>query len=205
MATAETIARLGGSLCLDFANTVEPRNADPLIDVIAERDDVLRWGAGSGLVDRHCIPGGRAARSGLSEAAAAEELARARALREAIFGVFGAVAHGREPDASALGLVQRAFAQAMTRSELAVVDGAYTWRSSAGGVDVVLDAVARDAVDLLRSPRRSRIKQCGAEEGGCGWLFVDATKSGTRRWCTMAVCGSRAKASRHRARRTLPQ
>jgi predicted RNA-binding Zn ribbon-like protein len=196
MQKIEDVPHLGGTLCLDFVNTVEPRNAAEQIDLLQERDDVLRWGAVAGILER---PARRKARaSQLSEAEAAEELARARALREAVYAAGSAAAHGGRPGSRALAAIQAAFAQAMARSELTDLDGEYGWRSSADGVDLVLDAVAKDAVDLLLSPSRTRIKECG----GCGWLFVDATKSGTRRWCSMAVCGTRAKVGRHRARRS---
>ncbi|HSS73555.1 MAG TPA: ABATE domain-containing protein [Gaiellaceae bacterium] len=203
MQKIEDIPHLGGTLCLDFANTVEPRNSAEQLDLFQERDDVLRWASVTGIVVH---PGSKPTRrpSQLSAAAAAEELARARALREAVYAAAAAAAREERPDARALATIQGAFAQAMARSELASLDGEYGWRSSAGGVDLVLDAVAKDAVDLLLSPGRLRIKECGDDENGCGWLFVDTTKSGTRRWCSMAVCGTRAKVERHRARQTQP-
>src|SRR3954452_8007533 len=162
MQAIEDVPHLGGTLCLDFANTVEPRNRAEQIDLFQERDDVLRWGAVAGIVER---PGRRkTGATQLSAAAAAEELARARALREAVYEAGSAVAQGGEPDPHALAAIQGAFAQAMARSQLTNIEGEYGWRSSAEGVDLVLDAVAKDAVDLLLSRARSRIKACG----GCG-------------------------------------
>jgi predicted RNA-binding Zn ribbon-like protein len=37
----------------------------------------------------------------------------------------------------------------------------------------------------------SRIRRCPAED--CAWVFWDSSARGTRRWCTMSVCGNRAK------------
>jgi len=34
----------------------------------------------------------------------------------------------------------------------------------------------------------------------CGWLFIDESPAGRRRWCDMRTCGNRAKVARHRAR-----
>src|SRR5436190_11273807 len=153
MQAIEDVPHLGGTLCLDFANTVEPRNVAEQIDLFQDRDDVLRWGAVAGIVER---PGrGKAPASQLSAAEAAEELARARALREAIYEAGSAFAQGAPPDSHALAAIQRAFAQAMARSRLTSVEGEYGWRSSAEGVALVLDAVAKDAIDLLLSPARS--------------------------------------------------
>jgi predicted RNA-binding Zn ribbon-like protein len=61
-----------------------------------------------------------------------------------------------------------------------------------------LAAVARDAVELLASDAGPRLRTCAA--AGCGLVFYDASRPGTRRWCSMATCGNRAKLRTHRAR-----
>ncbi|AYN43835.1 CGNR zinc finger domain-containing protein [Streptomyces dangxiongensis] len=56
---------------------------------------------------------------------------------------------------------------------------------------------ARSYLDLLsRAPERIRV--CSGT--GCVLHFFDTSRNGTRRWCSMAACGNRAKASRHYAR-----
>ncbi|MBA0049728.1 hypothetical protein E0L36_02055 [Streptomyces sp. AJS327] len=47
----------------------------------------------------------------------------------------------------------------------------------------------------LREERPSRIRRCA--NASCVLYFYDVSKNGTRRWCSMAICGNRAKASRH--------
>jgi len=54
-----------------------------------------------------------------------------------------------------------------------------------------LSTIARDAVDLYSSPLAERVRICEAND--CGLLFVDASRPGTRRWCSMDWCGDRAK------------
>ncbi|MFF6869197.1 CGNR zinc finger domain-containing protein [Streptomyces sp. NPDC012450] len=56
---------------------------------------------------------------------------------------------------------------------------------------------ARAHLDLLRTAP-DRIRACAHE--ACILHFFDTSRNGTRRWCSMAVCGNRAKASRHHAR-----
>ncbi|MFH8804637.1 CGNR zinc finger domain-containing protein [Streptomyces sp. NPDC017936] len=58
----------------------------------------------------------------------------------------------------------------------------------------------RAAEDYLRllAERPERIRSCGNPE--CVLHFYDVSKNGTRRWCSMAGCGNRAKAQRHYAR-----
>ncbi|HEY6738952.1 MAG TPA: CGNR zinc finger domain-containing protein [Actinopolymorphaceae bacterium] len=74
-----------------------------------------------------------------------------------------------------------------------------------GGVRVVapkvaaaLSTIARDAIDLFGGPLARRIRVCAAEN--CGLLLVDTSRPGRRRWCSMEVCGNRAKVRSHRAR-----
>ncbi|WP_197945784.1 CGNR zinc finger domain-containing protein [Phytohabitans suffuscus] len=65
----------------------------------------------------------------------------------------------------------------------------------------VPDRLAFAAVELLRAVDPAHVKQCPAGEGGCGWLFLDQSRNGSRRWCAMADCGAQAKARKLTARR----
>jgi len=53
--------------------------------------------------------------------------------------------------------------------------------------------------DLVCQVNFERVKKC--QGATCTLWFHDASKNHTRRWCTMAVCGNRAKAAAHRAKR----
>jgi predicted RNA-binding Zn ribbon-like protein len=77
------------------------------------------------------------------------------------------------------------------RRELEVDDPA--WRPA------VLAAVS--LLDLL-DEAPDRIRRC--QHPACVLWFFDTTRNGTRRWCSMAACGNRAKAQRHYGRRTSP-
>jgi predicted RNA-binding Zn ribbon-like protein len=59
--------------------------------------------------------------------------------------------------------------------------------------------VARAAAELLTSGQVVRLRECAGDP--CGWLFLDLSKNGSRRWCDMADCGNRAKARRYRERK----
>ncbi len=72
--------------------------------------------------------------------------------------------------------------------------------------DLAADVAAAGLVALLRATARptwSRVKACRATD--CGWVFVDASRNGSRRWCDMATCGNRAKTTTFRARRRVPR
>jgi predicted RNA-binding Zn ribbon-like protein len=66
-------------------------------------------------------------------------------------------------------------------------------------VAALLASLACDAVDLLGGPLAGRIRECAA--GDCALLFLDTSRAGRRRWCSMATCGARAKMAAYRARR----
>jgi predicted RNA-binding Zn ribbon-like protein len=61
--------------------------------------------------------------------------------------------------------------------------------------------LARAAATFLASADPARIRRCGGTN--CILFFYDATKSGTRRWCSMAGCGNRMKAALHYQRTRL--
>ena len=64
---------------------------------------------------------------------------------------------------------------------------------------------ARAYLDLLATAPADRIRHCAGT--GCVLWFLDTSRNGGRRWCSMAGCGNRAKAHAHyhRGRRTAPR
>lgn len=58
--------------------------------------------------------------------------------------------------------------------------------------------VARDAVELLTGPFVHRIRTCAAVD--CHLVYVDTSRPGRRRWCSMEHCGNRHKVRALRAR-----
>ena len=63
-------------------------------------------------------------------------------------------------------------------------------------VEHAMSTLARDAVDLFGGPFARRIRECAAPD--CGLLFVDQSRPGTRRWCSMQRCGTLTKVRKHR-------
>ena len=66
------------------------------------------------------------------------------------------------------------------------------------GSDQLLQPIAHAIVDLICHADFTLIRNC--ESAACPMYFLDRTKSHRRRWCTMSLCGNRAKATAHRAR-----
>ncbi len=61
-----------------------------------------------------------------------------------------------------------------------------------------LSSVAREAIRIFGGDAADRIRQCSADD--CGLVYLDTSRSGNRRWCSMQRCGNRAKVRAHRAR-----
>jgi predicted RNA-binding Zn ribbon-like protein len=198
----ETLNSLEGRLCLGLVNTAHPRSGRHAHDSLTGYSDLVGWNRSVGMLseeqEQHLL---QEASAHPHEALKTFECAFA--LREAIYRVFSAVASGSVPRSEDLGLIQSIFAEAMAHASLFPTAHAFSWEWGVGdehGEDLrlLLWPVAHSAIELLTSAEEcKRIKECP----GCGWLFLDASKTGNRRWCSMDECGSRAKMRRQYARK----
>ena len=75
----------------------------------------------------------------------------------------------------------------------------WRWEGGRESLDGLLWPVLRAAADLLVTEARGKIRVCGGPR--CGWVFVDRSRNGLRRWCQTDVCGAQAKARRYYARK----
>jgi predicted RNA-binding Zn ribbon-like protein len=189
----------GGRLCLDFANTLEPREARPQHENLRGYADLVRWARHAGGLDD--AQAERLLRvAATRQAAARASLAKAVTLREAIYRVFAAIAKGGTPAVADLDRLQRAYAEAMGHARLLPAPGTLAWGWEDDALDRAWWPVAHSAVELATAGPLDRVKQC-AGPSGCGFLFFDTSKNRVRRWCSMGECGNEVKASRQTARR----
>ena len=114
-------------------------------------------------------------------------------LRETIFRCFAATASGGAPAEDDLAALNAALAAAPARQR--VRHGGWDIGTPAPSAGTLLAPTLWSAADLLVGNQLARVRQCANPE--CGWLFLDNSKSGNRRWCSMSACGNRAKAHRH--------
>lgn len=192
-------------LCLGFANTRYWRGSTEPTETLSDFAALMDWCRAEGLL---VAARGRAFERELASGADGGEAAfrKALELREAIFAVFAAVAAGAKPRNQDLARLDRALGFAPARSGIALGGEEFLWRigpregmKAGGDIDVGVAAflapVLWSAGDLLTGAKRAKVRQCANDR--CLWLFIDDSKSGTRRWCTMSTCGNRAKAHRH--------
>jgi predicted RNA-binding Zn ribbon-like protein len=66
-------------------------------------------------------------------------------------------------------------------------------------LDIVRVQASLSAIALLTSGHLERVREC-ADDRGCGWLFVDSTRNGSRRFCFANECGNRARQAAFRER-----
>ena len=114
-------------------------------------------------------------------------------LRETIFRCFAATASGDAPAEDDLAALNAALAAAPARQR--VRPGGWDVGTPEPSAGALLAPTLWSAADLLVGSQLARVRQCANPE--CGWLFLDNSKSGNRRWCSMSACGNRAKAHRH--------
>jgi predicted RNA-binding Zn ribbon-like protein len=92
-------------------------------------------------------------------------------------------------------MLNRELEAAMAASTVAPSGEGFVWgwpeSTSEPDLARTLWPLARSAAELLVSPERYRLRQCGGE--GCGWVFLDETRGGRRRRCEMANCGNRSR------------
>jgi predicted RNA-binding Zn ribbon-like protein len=188
---ARELAVVGGNLALDLANTVDDPAGPLHYDHIATYPELLAWSQRLGvLTDGVGSP--LAALAGQHPRRANASLKRAAALRSAIQETVGAVVDGQPVDPGWERL--RPFvAAALRHAELGRggSDLRPTWEFRE--LDSPLWPVAEAAYGLLVGPELRRVRRCAA----CPWLFVDRSKNGSRRWCTMEVCGTEEKIRRY--------
>jgi predicted RNA-binding Zn ribbon-like protein len=196
---AGSLDLIGGELALDFANTSSGRGWPTHEDHLRGAGDVVDWARHAKVIkpeDADQLHRALTANAALG----ARLLRRARDLREDIYLTGFELAAGRPAPGANIERIAQAHAACLARARLTLVDGRYiwSWSAEASPVEAILGPVSFSALTTLTQADLSRVKQCQGEK--CGWLFFDATKNKSRRWCEMEVCGNRAKQRRHNAK-----
>ena len=196
---AAALALVGGDLALDFANTSSGRGSSAPQEHLRRPEHVVEWAAHAKIVgteDAERLLRVLAADEGL----ATRLLDEALALREDIYDLAAALAAGRPAPDACVESLTKAHAGALALARLTPLGRNFGWSWSAeqSPVAALLGPISLSALTLLQQADLARVKQCQGDK--CGWLFFDATKNKSRRWCEMEVCGNRAKQKRFGAR-----
>ncbi len=193
---------VGGHPALDLINTVAPRQIGQHDhhDYLSTPADLLAWAERIELIDRAGAQTVAHAWAG-APTTAGQALHAARDVREAAYAVLA----GAEPG-PALDRLSLRWAAAAARSELVPLRDAHAAARLIVGTApafMIPDRLAHATVELLRTVDLRHLRACPIAEGGCGWLFLDRSRNGSRRWCAMEDCGAQAKARRLTEKRRI--
>jgi predicted RNA-binding Zn ribbon-like protein len=160
-----------------FVNTVDQEHGPDLLD---DGAGFAEW------LDRNLLPADQAA----------EGLAAAREVREALRSLL--LANNGEPDDPRARAVLDAAARRARLEATFPPDGA-ALVPQADGVDGAIGRILAAAFAAMLDGSWARLKACRGEL--CGWAFYDRSTNASATWCSMSVCGGRAKAGAYYRRR----
>ena len=174
----------------DFLNTLELDDG-ALVERLTSLDVAVDWLEGHGVIRDPAVID--------TSVLTAVDLARLVATRTALRDVAHSLAHDEQPERSAVDEVNRALRSRERIELVASKDGVRLGHSHVGDpIDDVLARIVEPIVREIGEGHDARIRICASDT--CRWLFYDESRTGQRRWCSMATCGNQAKAARHRAR-----
>lgn len=180
---------IGGSLALDFINTVGNRLGVSR-DYFASQAELERWSRLAGLL-------GKREQLHLSAAQWGDVLRT----REELYGLFKPAADGKPLKNLAIERLNAKLAQVAPHRQLVAQKTSvqWAWKTSPGDPVQLLAPILFGAAELLTNGSFRKVRECGGET--CGWLFLDRSQAGKRKWCSMTDCGNRDKVRRYYRRR----
>jgi predicted RNA-binding Zn ribbon-like protein len=169
-------------LVSSFVNTLEKNESRPDDESLDSPEALRSW------MSSHGIPPG----TGVD----IEDLRRAIGFREAIRPLLGAN-NGRPLEPGTLEVLRDAAAAGLIRVDIDA-EGRAVPEPADTGVPALFARVLAAVADAQAAGTWDRLKACAAES--CQWAFYDSSRNRSRTWCSMEVCGNRAKTRAYRAR-----
>jgi predicted RNA-binding Zn ribbon-like protein len=185
---------VGGDVVLDLVNTVAWRlTPGRRIERIPTAEALLDWLARLQVVDGPVAEAMRTAASA-DPSAAGTAVERVRRLRENVYRVLLAVIDRRPPADVDTHALRAEMVDALAGAELTSVVP-LRWAVRPVGLSDLPAVLALEVWRFFQFTDLTRVRQCADQD--CGWLFLDASRNASRRWCSSADCGNRARARRH--------
>jgi len=155
------------------------------VDDIATPDALADW-----LRSRDLLPDGAIVDAG--------SFVRARALRQLLRALASRNAHGATPAEDLRAELTTLATELPVRFELGE-RGSLRLASAERGVNGALAEILSRVFEAQTSGEWRRLKSCPGAH--CGWLFYDASRNASSKWCSMSICGNRTKTAAYRQRR----
>jgi len=180
--------RVGGRMVIDLLNTVSARDGIP-VDLLESPEDLPVWADVVGVSYARNI--------GIRSEA---ELTDLREFREVLREGLRRWRDGDPASPALIGRLNRELARDPRHVSLGMQDGELVTEmvSTGGPLDRLCTDVAASLAMMLGRDDPLRYRSCANET--CPFTFYDDSKPGTRRWCSMELCGGRAKARAFRLR-----
>jgi predicted RNA-binding Zn ribbon-like protein len=204
--TQKTIGAMrlvGGHPCLDFVNTVDARRGRWGPDLLESYSDLIIWGRRAQLIDQTTAD--RLSAAALQNPKPADDaLDHAVSTREAIYDVLKAEAAGTAPSKDAQELLRSSVDEALRQRTITWTSAGWRWDWLENrGLETIVDRIAYEAAGFLSQAHLRRpVRECFGNN--CGWLFLDTSRGGQRRWCCDETCGSHSRVRRFRRRAKDP-
>jgi predicted RNA-binding Zn ribbon-like protein len=189
---------VGNHLALDFLNTRPIQNGEPM-ELLSDFGALLRWFQAAGLLSSREMATLQR-RSGES-ATARRTLETVREFREKLRKQVLAWEGGADVDRATVEELNRLMAAHPMRIKLQKarnIPSMELWFEPRQPEDLVAP-LAHSAAKLFAEVDRNRARKCGQ----CVLHFYDTSKKGTRRWCSMQLCGNRLKVAAYARRQRL--
>ena len=187
---------LGNQLALDFLNTHPVQNGEA-VELLPDFDALLRWFQAANLLTSRQATG---LRQRWENSARAKHVVEAmRELRERLRREVLSIERGSTVRREAIDELNHLMAEHPMLTMLKASGSASAtelWFDPRRPEDLFAP-VAHSAAMLFADVDRSRVRKCGQ----CVLHFYDTSKKGTRRWCSMQLCGNRLKVAAYAARR----
>lgn len=182
----------GGILCLDFVNTIDNRKKGIPHDYLNGFKELLQWyGHTRALSPKIIHTLERLAKDYPQKAAVVFE--KSIALRELLHRLFMAGISKKQPATADSMQFNAYIGEAYANIEISWSAGAGTLQFNAPALEQVYWWLVKSAVELYTSGKPAEVKECPA----CGWLFLDKSRNGSRKWCSMSTCGDVSKVTRN--------
>ena len=189
---------VGNHLALDFLNTRPVQNGETM-ELLSDFSALLQWFRAAGLLNSREM--GNLQRQSGESASARRTLDAMRQFRERLRKEILAWEGGADVHRATLDELNQLMAAYPMLSKLKAVGNVSSmelWFEPRQPEDLFAP-LAHSAATLFAEADRSRVRKCGQ----CVLHFYDTSKKGTRRWCSMQLCGNRLKVAAYAARQRL--
>lgn len=190
----EKFLKVGNNLSLDFINTKIAENGQPK-DLLENFTNLAAWTIAVGLLEKSKAE--RLIDEWKDSAEIADAFTRAINFREVLREMYANLSRGKAIGKRAIAAINAEIQNQSGAIEIKKTENGFEklFRADFKEPRQLLAPVAESAADLLCYGNPAHIKKC--ENSECVLYFYDTTKNHSRRWCSMAGCGNRAKAAAH--------